>query len=103
MDEISSYLYAFAPVCWALLNVIGGLVATISPHGLRQARIWFLLSAIPAFVLPIAFGWTARSAPVGIVAATISAFVLGMIYYAGISILDEYVKHADKTPKGRDS
>jgi len=99
MDEISGYIYIFAPVCWALLNVIGGIVATISPKGLRQARIWFILSIIPMLALPVAFGWSAKSAQVGLIAATISGIIIGIIYYAAISLLNEHIKHADRNSK----
>jgi hypothetical protein len=84
------------PLCGVLLVGIGALVVTISTQRLRQARVWFVLSALPFFVVPITFGWTARSPTIGLTVAAISAFILGMIYYGVISILTEHIKSADQ-------
>ncbi len=32
MDEVSGYIYAYAPLCWAVLAGFGGLVVTLSPE-----------------------------------------------------------------------
>jgi hypothetical protein len=95
-DDLPVYIYGFAAVCGALLVGFGGIVLTISTKRLRQARIWFLLSALPFFAIPITYGWSARSGTVGLSVAAISALFLGMIYYAGVSILNEYINHADQ-------
>jgi hypothetical protein len=92
MDEVATYIYVFAPVCGALLAGIGALVVTVSSQRLRQARACFVLSALPLFLVPITFGWTAHAPFVGLAVASTSGFVLGMIYYWGISILNEHIK-----------
>jgi hypothetical protein len=96
MEDFANYVYIFGPVLWALLAFVGGLVIAISPKSLRQARIWLVLSAIPLFAVPIAFGLVAHSMVLGLVVATASGFVLGMIYYQGISILNEHIGRTDE-------
>jgi len=99
MGEIASYVYTVGPLCWAALVGFGGLIVTLSTQHLRLARAFFLLSALPIFAVPITFGYTASSALVGLSVAAVSAFIFGMIYYVGISILNDHLSHADKAAK----
>jgi hypothetical protein len=62
---------------------------------------FFLFSALPLTAVPITFGCTTSSAVLGLPVVGMSAFVLGMIYYVGIAILDGHLKNADKAPKAR--
>jgi hypothetical protein len=101
--EITNYIYTVGPLGWAVLAGFGSLVVTLSPQHVRLARGFFLLSALPLFAVPITFGCTASSAAIGLPIATVSAFLLAMIYSVGISVLNEHLKHADKTPKKRSS
>lgn len=99
MAEVANYIYIFGPICAGALIGFGALIVTLSPQHLKLARGFFLLSAIPVFLVPITFGYTASSAVIGLITAAASAFALGMIYYAGIWILDEHIKHADQHSK----
>jgi hypothetical protein len=101
--EITNYIYTLGPLGWAVLAGFGGLVVALSPQHVRLARGFFILSALPLFTVPITFGCTASSAAVGLPIATVSAFLLTMIYYVGISVLNEHLKYADKAPKKRAS
>jgi hypothetical protein len=103
MDEFPGYIYVYTPVLAALLAVFGGVVLTISTKRLRQARIWLSLSALPLLLIPITYGWSARSSGLGIFVAAISAFLLGMIYYAGISFINEHIKDVERHSEGKDS
>jgi len=99
MAEVANYVYVFGPLCWAVLAVFGGLVVTLSTQHARLARGFFILSAIPLFLVPVAFGVTAVSGAVGLIIAALSAFVLGMTYYIGIWILNEHMDRADRDSK----
>jgi hypothetical protein len=101
--EIANYIYTVGPLGWAVLVCFGGLAMTLSPQHARLARGFFLLSALPLFAVPITFGCTASSAAIGLPIATVSAFLLAMIYYVGISVLNEHLRYADKAPKKRPS
>lgn len=96
MSEVANYIYVVGPLGWAVIAGFGGLVVTLSPQHIRIARAFFLFSAFPLFAVPITFGCTASSGIVGLPIAAGSAFFLGMIYYVGISVLNEHLKHADK-------
>ena len=99
MDEVANYIYTIGPLCWAVLAAFGGLIVALSSQHLRLARGFFVFSALPLFAVPITFGYRASSAAIGLSAATASAFVLAVIYYLGISVLNEHLKHADKASK----
>lgn len=101
MAEVANYIYGFAAVCGAVLVAFGGLIVTLSTGHLRLARGFFLASALPLFALPITFGVTGSSPAWALALAAISAFVLAMIYYIGLSILNEHLKHADKASERR--
>jgi hypothetical protein len=101
--EITNYIYTVGPLGWAVLAGFGGLVVALSPQHVRLARGFFLLSALPLFAVPITFGCIASSAAIGLPIATLSAFLLAMIYSIGISVLNEHLKHADKASKKRSS
>jgi hypothetical protein len=99
--EIANYIYIAGPLCWAVIAAFGGLIVTLSTHHLRLARGFFLASALPLFAVPITFGWTASSPVVGLSIAAVSAFILAMVYYIGIAVLNEHMKNAGKAPRKR--
>jgi hypothetical protein len=103
MVEVASYVYVFGPLCWAALAAFGGLIVTLSTQHLRIARGFFIVSAIPMFLVPITFGYVASSAVIGLATACLSAFALGMIYYIGIGILSDHIHHADQDSKSKNS
>jgi hypothetical protein len=95
MAEVANYIYGFAAVCGAALAAFGGIIMTLSPQHTRLARGFVIFSAIPVFLMPITFGCSASSPIIGLTVAGVSAFVVGMIYYIGIAILDAHIKHTD--------
>jgi hypothetical protein len=103
MAEIANFVFVIGPLSWAVLAGFGGLVVTLSPQHLRLARGFFLFSALPLFAVPITFGCTASSAAIGLPVATVSVFILAIIYHVGISVLNEHLKDADKASKWRTS
>jgi len=96
MAELANYIYILASSCWGVIAAFGALIVTLSPQHIRLARGFFLLSALPLFAVPITFGCTASSTILGLSVAALSAFVLGAVYYVGISILNAHLTNADK-------
>lgn len=97
MDKIADFAYVLAGIFWPLLFGFGCLVLTLTPARARFARIWLVLSALPAAAALAAFGITEMPRNLAIIGAAIPAFLLGVCYCALNEYINEQIENAPAT------